>query len=149
MNSYTQSFKTFTMTIQSYQQNTNPHYIMTMPAIYPPSGQTGPSLHHEEGEPGLAPAARPHGPVHVHRWVRPLYTCTLLTANNDYNVHRLQRGRQHLVRVQPSGPGRQRQREPGRVLGQGGAGHQCGHLLRVRIPVPRHECTQGHLRRGF
>ena len=139
MNSYTLSFKTYTMTIQSYQLNTNPHYIMTMLAIYPPSGQTGPSLHHEEGQPGLAPASRPHGPVHVHRWVRPQYTCTPLIMHNY--VHRLQRGLQLLVRVQPSGPGRQRQREPGRVLGQGGAGHQCGHLLRVRIPVPRHECT--------
>ena len=78
MNSYTLSFKTYTMTIQSYQRNTNPHYIMTMLAIYPPSGQTGPSLHHEEGQPGLAPASRPHGPVHVHRWVRPQYTCTPL-----------------------------------------------------------------------
>ena len=80
-----------------------------------------------------------------------MYTGGSLTVH-VYTAHvitRLQRGRRLLVRVQPPGHGWQRQREPGRVLRQGGAADQRGDLLRVRRPVPRHECTQGHLRWGL
>ena len=54
----------------------------------------------------------------------------------------LQGGRGQPLRPRDDAAGRVQERLPVRVQRQGGAAGECGDLLRVRLPVPRLQCTQ-------